>query len=171
MTGFFALFPGSKKVRRLVLALGVGTAPRLAPIHTPGADGVVSSLEERVQEVKKEEHQVSPMPDFIEWVQLSDDKGRTYFWNRRTRATITSCSSLQRIVEQNVDIRAPGGGGRHLDLQGFLPGQRSTALQFSEERISKRIVEQNVDIPGGGLQGLRPVQVQQRLRHPQFLDL
>ena len=27
------------------------------------------------------------VPDSTEWVQLSDDKGRTYFWNRRTRAT------------------------------------------------------------------------------------
>ena len=47
----------------------------------------MSSLEEPVQEDIKEEHQVSPMPDSIEWVQLSDDKGRTYYWNRRTRAT------------------------------------------------------------------------------------
>ena len=40
----------------------------------------------------------------------------------------------------------------------FLRGQSSAAPQFSEERISLRIVEQSVDIPGGGLQGLRPVQ-------------
>ena len=67
--------------------------------------------------------------------------------------------SLQRIAEQNVAILVPGGGGGRLAaLQGFLPGQSSPAPQFSEERISERIVEQIVDIPGGGLQGFRPVQ-------------
>ena len=35
--------------------------------------------------------------------------------------TIISFSSLQRIVEQNVDIPVPGGGGRLAGLQGFLP--------------------------------------------------
>ena len=62
------------------------------------------------------------------------------------------------FLKQKVDIPVPGAGGRHADLQGFLPGQSSTAPQFSEERISKRIVEQNVDIPGEGVQGLRPIQ-------------
>ena len=50
-----------------------------------------------------------------------------------------SFSSLQRIMEQTVDIPVPQGGGRHADLQGFLSGQFSTG------------VEQIVDIPGGGL--------------------
>ena len=53
--------------------------------------------------------------------------------------TIVSFSSLQRIMEQTVDIPDPQGGGRHADLQGFLRGQSSTG------------VEQIVDIPGGGL--------------------
>ena len=43
--------------------------------------------------------------------------------------TTTSFSSLQRIVEQNVGIPVPGGGGRFAGLQGFPP---STAPQFSE---------------------------------------
>ena len=34
--------------------------------------------------------------------------------------TIVSFSSLQRIVEQTVDIPVPQDGGRHADLQGFL---------------------------------------------------
>ena len=72
--------------------------------------------------------------------------------------TIVSYSWFQLRKEHTVDIPVPGGGGRHADLPGFPCGQSSTAPQFSEERISKRIVEQNVDIPGGGLQGLRPVQ-------------
>ena len=55
--------------------------------------------------------------------------------------TIVSFSSLQRIVEQNVAIPVPGGGGRLADFQSFLPRQSSTAPQFSEERISERIVE------------------------------
>ena len=53
--------------------------------------------------------------------------------------TIVSFSSLQRIMEQTVDIPVPQGGGRHADLQGFLRGQSSTG------------VEQIVDIHGGGL--------------------
>ena len=60
--------------------------------------------------------------------------------------TIVSFSSLQRIMEQTVDIPVPQGGGRHADLQGFLRGQSSTGA------------EQTVDIPGGGLQGSRPGQ-------------
>ena len=53
--------------------------------------------------------------------------------------TIVSFSSLQRIMEQTVDIPVPQGGGRHADLQGFLRGQSSTG------------VEQIVDTPCGGL--------------------
>ena len=53
--------------------------------------------------------------------------------------TIVSFSSLQRIMEQTVDIPVPQSGGRHADLQGFLQGQSSTGF------------EQIVDIPGGGL--------------------
>ena len=67
--------------------------------------------------------------------------------------TIISYSSLQRTVEQNVDIPVPGGrGGQHVGLQGFLPRQRSTALHVSLERSSERIVEQIVDsrVLGGG---------------------
>ena len=49
--------------------------------------------------------------------------------------TIVSFSSLQRIMEQTVDIPVPKGGGRHADLQGFLRGQNSTGF------------EQIVDVP------------------------
>ena len=67
--------------------------------------------------------------------------------------TIISYSSLQRTVEQNVNIPVPGGsGGQHVGLQGFLPRQCSTALHVSSERSSERIVEQIVDsrVLGGG---------------------
>ena len=63
--------------------------------------------------------------------------------------TTVSYSSLQRTVEQHVDIPVPDGGGRLSGLQRFLPGQSSTAPT----------VVQIVDIPGGGLQGSRPGQV------------
>ena len=66
--------------------------------------------------------------------------------------TIISYSSLQRTVEQNVNIPVPSRGGQHVGLQGFLPRQRSTALHASQERSSERIVEQIVDsrVLGGG---------------------
>ena len=66
--------------------------------------------------------------------------------------TIISYSSLQRTVEQSVNIPVPGRGGQHVGLQGFLPRHRSTALQASQERSSERIVEQSVDsrVLGGG---------------------
>ena len=59
--------------------------------------------------------------------------------------TIISYSSLQRTVEQNVNIPVPGRGGQQVGLQGFLPRQRSTAVHASLERSSERIVEQIVD--------------------------
>ena len=70
--------------------------------------------------------------------------------------TIVSYSWLQLRMEQTVDIPVPGRGGRSSGLQGFLPGQGSTALLSFEERISERTVEQTVDPPGGGLQDFRP---------------
>ena len=77
--------------------------------------------------------------------------------------TIISYSSLQRTVEQTIDIPVPGRGGRNVGLQGFPPGQSSTAHLASLERSSERIVEQIVEIPvsrgfGGGLQDFRPGQ-------------
>ena len=70
--------------------------------------------------------------------------------------TIVSYSWLQLRMEQTVDIPVPGRGGRSSGLQGFLPGQGSTALLSSEERISERTVEQTVDPPDGYLQDFRP---------------
>ena len=67
--------------------------------------------------------------------------------------TIISYSSLQRSVEQDVDIPVPGDGGPSSGLQGFRSGQSSTASP-SKKRISERIVEQIVDpVPRGGLPG------------------
>ena len=73
--------------------------------------------------------------------------------------TIVSYSSLQRNLEQSVNIPVPGRGGRIAGLQDFLPRQSPTALHGSQERISERIVEQNVDFAvGGGLQDFLPGQ-------------
>ena len=67
--------------------------------------------------------------------------------------TTVSYSSLQRTVEQHVDIPVPGGGGSVSSLHGFLPGQRSTSSP-SRKRISERIVEQIVDpVSRGSLPG------------------
>ena len=48
---------------------------------------MLSALEEPVQEEEEEEHKDAHVPDSIEWVQLRDDQGRTYYWSRRTRMT------------------------------------------------------------------------------------
>ena len=59
--------------------------------------------------------------------------------------TILSFISLQQqTVEQIVDIPVPGRERRSSGLQGFLPGQGSTAFRSSQKRISKQIVEQIV---------------------------
>ena len=81
--------------------------------------------------------------------------------------TIVSYSSLQRIMAQTVDIPVRGRGGRNVDLQGFLPGQGSTAPFLSLERISEQILEQTVDIPVsvGGLQDFRPGQSSSSVAH------
>ena len=61
--------------------------------------------------------------------------------------TIVSFSSLERILEQTVDIPVPQGGGGPVgvrSLQGF-PGQSSTA--FCGADFPAATAEQNVDIP------------------------
>ena len=61
--------------------------------------------------------------------------------------TIVSFSSLQRIMEQTVDIPVPQGGGGRVgvrSLQGF-PGQSSSAYCGAD--FPAATAEQNVDIP------------------------
>ena len=72
--------------------------------------------------------------------------------------TIISFSSLQRTVEQHVDIPVPGGEGPSSGLQGFSSGQSSTASP-SKKRLSERIVEQILDpVSCGRLHGSLPGQ-------------
>ena len=61
--------------------------------------------------------------------------------------TIVSFSSLQRIMEQTVDIPAPRGRGRRGGLQDFFPGQSSTAA-----------ADVDIPVPRGDLQGFLPGQ-------------
>ena len=70
--------------------------------------------------------------------------------------TIISYSSLQRTVEQHVDIPVPGGGGPSSGVQGCLPRQSIVTLS-SKKRFSERIVEQIVDTPvfRGGVEVLK----------------
>ena len=90
--------------------------------------------------------------------------------------TIISLSSLQRTVEQNVDIPVVGGSGAGGGLFGFLPRQNSTALfpwnttvdipscgslqGFQRGQSSTAFLEQIAvsPNPGGGLQIFQPVQ-------------
>ena len=72
--------------------------------------------------------------------------------------TVISYYSLQRSVEQHVDIPVPGGRGPSSGLQGFSSGQLSTASP-TRQRISERIVEQIVDpVSRGSLLGSLPGQ-------------
>ena len=61
--------------------------------------------------------------------------------------TIVSFSSLQRILEQTVDIPASRGRGRRGGLQDFFPGQSSTAA-----------ADVDFPVPRGDLQGFLPCQ-------------
>ena len=80
--------------------------------------------------------------------------------------TVVSYSSLQRSVEQHVDIPVPGGGGPSSGLQGSSSGQSSTASP-SKKRISERIVEQIVDpVSRGGLPGSSSSHSEERADEP-----
>ena len=63
--------------------------------------------------------------------------------------TVVSCSSFQQTMEQHVDIPVPGRGGRNVGLQGFLPGQNSTAP------VAQIVAN---PAPSGGPKGFRPGQ-------------
>ena len=79
------------------------------------------------------------------------------WWKCRRSYPFLPCGGLS---EQHVDIPVPRRCGRSSDLQGFLPGQSSTALSSSsKKRISERTVEHIVRFPGEGLQDFRPGQV------------
>ena len=69
----------------------------------------------------------------------------------------------ERTVEHHVDIPVPGREGRASGLQGFLPGQGSTALH---ERMAELMVEQFGDFSGGGLQDFCPGQSSSSSSHP-----
>ena len=59
--------------------------------------------------------------------------------------TIVSWSLLQLISKQNVDVPVPGRGGRIAGLQGFLPGQSSSASSSSPAGVHG-----SADGPGEG---------------------
>ena len=66
--------------------------------------------------------------------------------------TVASYSSLlQRTVEQTVDIPASRGRGLRGGIEGFFPGQSSTAPSFSEQIV-------DIPVPRGDLQGFLPGQ-------------
>ena len=111
---------------------------------------MLTTLPEQVIEVPKILPEDVPLRAFLRDLHLSEQLVEV--------PTIVSYSSLQRTMEQNVDIAVLGSGGRNVGLQGFLPEQSSTAMRSSKKRISERIVEQIVDFPGGGLQDFRPGQ-------------
>ena len=90
--------PGPQRSDRTVRRSS-GKAPLLvvASLADPSADGVdaatlsfltASALEARRKKEEEEEQQVDqPVPDSVEWVQLSGVDGKTHFWNRRSNET------------------------------------------------------------------------------------
>ena len=134
----------------------VDTAPALPILDVP-----VPLMGEQLVDVLRFFDTLMPDPEQVidvPKISLEDIPARRLCREPQLVEQLVEVPTILYFLKQKVDIPVPGGGGRHADLQGFLRGQSSTAPQFSEERVSKRIVEQNVDIPGGGLQGLRPVQ-------------
>ena len=92
-SGVFRTFPWPKKSAK-VRARSRSELAAHSSSSTPGAHGVVSSLEEAVQE--EEEHQDAqeeeedneePVLESAEWVQFRNPTGKTYYWNRRTHST------------------------------------------------------------------------------------
>ena len=90
----FSHFSPSPKKSAKVRARSRSELAAHSSSSTPGASGVVSSLEEPVQE--EEEHQDAqeeeeenevPVLESAEWVQSRDPTGKTYNWNRRTFTT------------------------------------------------------------------------------------
>ena len=70
---------------------------------TPGAYGVVSSLEEPVQEEKEhqdaqEEEEEEPVLESAEWVLFRDPTCKTYYWNRRTHSTSWNPPPSTKVV-------------------------------------------------------------------------
>ena len=74
-------------------------------------------------------------------------------------ASLSFLQVMQRIVEQNVDIPAVGGGGTGGGFRGFLPGQAYslTAEQIVDNPVPRRGFDE-------GLQGFPQDRVQQRVR-------
>ena len=112
----------------------VETAARRAPVLRQ-----LSTVPEQVIEVPKILPEDVPLRAVLRDTQLVEQLVEV--------PTIVSYSWLQLRVEQNVDIPAPGRGGRFSGLQGFLPGQSSTAQLAAQERVV-----------GGGLQDFQAVQ-------------
>ena len=65
--------------------------------------------------------------------------------------TVSYSSLFQRTVEQHVDIPASRGRGLRGGIEGFFPGQSSTAPLFSEQIV-------DIPVPRGDLQGFLPGQ-------------
>ena len=79
--GFFALFPENKKSAKLASP----SSPRVPASGSPSTPA--AQLE------------VAPLPDSIEWVQLRERKaGKTFYWNRRTRATVWKAPAGVEVV-------------------------------------------------------------------------
>ena len=99
--GVFRTFPRVKKSAK-VSARSRSELAAHSSSSTPGAHGVVSSLQEPVQE-EKEEHQDAheekeEEKPVLEWVQLRDPTGKTYYWYRRTFTTSWKPPPCIRVV-------------------------------------------------------------------------
>ena len=87
----FRTFPRPKKSAK-VRARSRSELAAHSSSSTPFAHGVVSSLEEPVQEEKKEhqnaqEEEEEPVLESAEWVLFRNPTGKTSYWNRRTHST------------------------------------------------------------------------------------
>ena len=88
---FFALFPNFKKSAKLASH---------SSLRVP-ATGSPSTSAAQLE--------VAPLPDSLEWVQLWERAaGKTYYWNRRTRATV--CKARHGVEVVWIGERNEEGG-------------------------------------------------------------
>ena len=98
-------------------------------------DVVEEKEKEKEKEEKEEKEEGKPVPESVEWVQLRDPSGKTYYWNRRTSSTSWNPPASAIVVW--VGERNAGEGGEVASTSGTrtpLPVGLTFLLFFLTDR-------------------------------------